>query len=86
MLRDDSMPETRSEAARALLAGSERECPGCGKPLAGRQRACSGKCRAKLSRERSAAAHQHRDDELHVLVLAARQAIETLERRLADPT
>jgi predicted nucleic acid-binding Zn ribbon protein len=70
-------PNPRSEAARALLAGAERECPGCGKPLTDRQRACSGRCRAKLSRAR-------RGDELRVLALAARQAIEALERRLNE--
>jgi len=48
-------------------------------PLAGQQKACSGKCRARLSRQRKA-------DELRVLALAARQAIEALERRLEDPT
>jgi hypothetical protein len=30
-------------------------------------------------------ARQHRDDELRVLALAARQAIEVLERRLLTP-
>lgn len=79
MPQADSMPEPRSEAARALVAGSGGECPGCGMPLAGQQKACSGKCRARLSRQRKA-------DELRVLALAARQAIEALERRLEDPT
>jgi predicted nucleic acid-binding Zn ribbon protein len=83
MSQDDFDSSSRSEAARALVVGSERECPGCGTPLAGRQRAGSGKCRARVSRQRKATARQHRDDELRVLALAARQAIEALERRLA---
>jgi predicted nucleic acid-binding Zn ribbon protein len=58
------------EAARALVAGARRECPGCGKPLQGRQKtACSGRCRAKLSR-------QHRVQEVRECLLAARQAID----------
>lgn len=74
-----------SSNARALVAGSKRECLGCGKPLTDRQKgACSGRCRAKLSRQRKATSHQHRDDELRVLARAARQAIEALERRLGD--
>ena len=53
------MPEVSAEGARALVAASERECPGCGKTLTDRQKgACSGKCRAKLSRQRQAAALQ----------------------------
>jgi predicted nucleic acid-binding Zn ribbon protein len=73
------MPERRPEAARALVAGSERECPGCGNPLAGQQKACSGKCRAKLSRQRKA-------DELRALIAAGRQVLDALEQRLGDPT
>ena len=78
MLRAGSTPIPRSKAARALLAGAEAQCPSCGEPLIGRRKVCSGKCRAKLSRERKA-------DELRALVLAARQAIEALERRLLTP-
>jgi hypothetical protein len=52
MVQDDSDGITHSEAARALLAGSGRQCPGCGKPLTDRQRACSGRCRATLSHRR----------------------------------
>jgi hypothetical protein len=74
----DLEPIPPSPTARALGAGAERQCPGCGKPLAGAQKACSGRCRARLSRAR-------RLDELRGLALAARQAIEALERRLADP-
>jgi len=91
MSQDDFDGSPRSEAARALVAASERECPGCGKTLTGRQKACSGKCRAKLSRQRKTEARQHRNEELRVLVRraeqdlrAARQAIEALERRLGE--
>jgi len=35
---------------------------------------------------RQARRGHHRDNELRVLALAARQAIEALERRLEDPT
>jgi hypothetical protein len=48
--------------------------------------ACSEKCRAKRWRQRRETTRQHRDDELRVLALAARQAIEALERRLEDST
>jgi predicted nucleic acid-binding Zn ribbon protein len=78
-MRDRFPADVAPPTARAPLGQPGRECPGCGQPLSGRQQACSGKCRAKLSRDR-------RRDELRVLALAARQAIETLERRLADPT
>jgi hypothetical protein len=46
--------QTRPETARALQAGPG--CPVCGQPLTGRQRsACSARCRAALSRRRTAA-------------------------------
>jgi predicted nucleic acid-binding Zn ribbon protein len=79
MPRAPSRGSTRSEAARALVVGAERECPGCGTPLTDQQRACSGRCRVKLRRQRKA-------DELRVLVQAAQQAIEALERTLSDTT
>jgi hypothetical protein len=41
---------------------------------------------AERSRRREVEALQHRDDALRVLALAARQAIDALDRRLADPT
>jgi hypothetical protein len=45
----------RTGVSRALLEG--RGCAACGRPLTGRQRgACSARCRARLSRERRAAA------------------------------
>jgi hypothetical protein len=89
MLRDDSMPETRPAGVRtqpqAILIGSP--CPVCREhPLRGRQTACSAACRRERSRQREAERRLHRDDELRVLALAARQAIEALERRLEDPT
>ena len=89
MVQDDSMPERRSEGVRTLpgatLIGSR--CPVCREqPLQGRQTACSAACRRERSRQREAEARQHLDDELRVLALAARQAIEALERRLEDPT
>ena len=78
------MPEARSAGVRtlpgAVLIGSL--CPVCREhPLRGRQEVCSASCRRERSRQREAAARQHRDDEL-ALALAARQAIEGLERRL----
>jgi pyruvate/2-oxoglutarate dehydrogenase complex dihydrolipoamide acyltransferase (E2) component len=80
-----SRREAPGESARAPVAASQRRCRACGKPLTPRQRgACSAKCRATLSRRRKATAHQQRDDELRELVAALRQALEALERRLAD--
>ena len=79
MPRDSSRAPMRAETARALVAGVRRQCPGCGQALTARQRACSGRCRAKLSRQRKA-------DELRVLALAARQALEALEQRLENRT
>ncbi len=89
MPQDDSMPAMRPEGVRTLpqatLIGSP--CPVCRlHPLQGRQTVCSAACRRERSRQREAEQRQRRDDELRVLALAARQAIEALERRLEDPT
>ncbi len=74
--------ERRSLPGAILIASP---CPVCREhPLQGRQTACSAACRRERSRRREAEARQHREDELRVLALAARQAIEALERRLAD--
>jgi hypothetical protein len=83
-----SSPQVRSKGVRTLpqasLVGS---CPACReRPLQGRQTVCSAACRRIRSRQREAEGRQHRDDELRVLAQAARQALEALERRLADPT
>jgi predicted nucleic acid-binding Zn ribbon protein len=64
-------------SARALGGGvpaNARDlsrCPICGEPLKPRQRVCSGRCRAELSRRRSAEARQARDEQVRVLLLAA---------------
>jgi len=79
------MPETRPAGVRtlpqAILVGSP--CPICREhPLQGRQTVCSTRCRRIRSRQREAEGRRYRDDELCVLALAARQALEALERRL----
>jgi len=84
-----SVPGGRSGAVQTAgdgtVAGS-RQCEVCGAGLQGGQRvACSEKCRATRWRQRQETARQHRDDELRILALAARQALEALERRLGNP-
>jgi hypothetical protein len=84
-----SMPETRSGGVRTPTDGLlvVSVCPVCRlNALRGRQTACSAACRRDRSRRREVEALQHRDDALRVLALAARQAIDALDRRLADPT
>jgi predicted nucleic acid-binding Zn ribbon protein len=87
---DDSVPQERSTAVQTAVDGTvvgSRQCEVCGAVLhGGRQVACSEKCRARRWRQRRETARQHRDDELRVLALVARQAIEALERRLDDAT
>jgi hypothetical protein len=62
-------------------------CPICGRAaLRGRQTVCSAAWRRERSRQKDADQRQRRDDEIRVLAVAARQAIEALERRLGDPT
>ena len=70
-------PQVSTGSARALVGGvpaNARDlscCPICGKPLRPRQRVCSGRCRAELSRRRSAEARQARDEQVRALLLAA---------------
>jgi predicted nucleic acid-binding Zn ribbon protein len=87
---DEKVPQGCSRAVQTAGNGAvvgSRQCEVCGAVLQGGQLvACSEKCRAKRWRKRRETARQHRDDELRVIALAARQAIEALERRLGDPT
>jgi len=83
------VPEARLDGVRtlpqAILIGSP--CPVCrGHTLQGMQTVCSARCRRIRSRQREAEGRQNRNDELRILARAARQAIEALERRLADLT
>ena len=79
--RNSSRTAERRSRPGAILIASP--CPVCREhPLQGRQTACSAACRRE--RRREAEARQHREDERRVFALAARQAIEALERRLAD--
>jgi len=65
-------------------------CATCARPFEPRRRAqryCSALCRSRdfvRQRQEREARRQHRDEELRVLALAARQAIEALARRLED--
>jgi predicted nucleic acid-binding Zn ribbon protein len=78
-----STSEVPAESVRTLLVGSL--CSVCGRAkLRGRQTVCSARCRRIRSRQRQDDVQRARDDELHLLALAARQAIEALERRLAS--
>jgi len=65
-------------------------CETCGRPFDARRRDhryCSALCRSRdfaRLRQQQEARRQQRDEELRVLALAARQAIEALARRLED--
>ncbi len=88
---DDTMLHVRPRAVQTAADGTvvgSRACEVCGTALTGResQQTCSDRCRARRWRMRQARRGHHRDNELRVLALAARQAIEALERRLEDPT
>ena len=64
------------------MAAPGRECPGCGKTLTDRQKgACSGKCRAKLSRQRHAAALQAEVASLGQGIQVLRARLDTLAAR-----
>jgi predicted nucleic acid-binding Zn ribbon protein len=84
----EKAPQGCSRAVQTAGDGhvvGSRQCEVCGAALRGGQQvACSEKHRAERWRQKRAQAQQHRDDELRVLALAARQAIEALERRLGE--
>jgi predicted nucleic acid-binding Zn ribbon protein len=78
----DSSPEVSAESARALVAAPGRECPGCGRALTDRQKgACSGKCRAKLSRQRQAAALQTEVQLLRARLDALAERVDRMTQR-----
>jgi predicted nucleic acid-binding Zn ribbon protein len=81
-------PIPTQKSVRTLLARppAGSPCPVCGQAaLQGRQTVCSAACRRRRSRQREAERQRQRDDALRGLALAVHQAIEALERRLADP-
>jgi hypothetical protein len=79
MIGYDAEPKSSPAGVRALLAGTGRQCLGCGRALQGRQRtACSGKCRAASSR-------RQREETIRACLLAARQAIDRALATVPDP-
>ena len=71
----------RRSGSSLRLPGMSAECAtGGARPRAQRPAGAGGAAGG------SGVAPAHRDDELRVLALAARQAIDALDRRLADPS